>query len=79
MGQEVCSLSSVMKAQGAFQDISQFIEGEKFCRSRIKYVDNCNTFRDTASGHSNALYRRQQVKNKFRKLLWFQICRLCTM
>ena len=45
MGQEVCSLSSVMKAQGAFQDISQFIEGEKFCQSRMKYVDNCNTFR----------------------------------
>ena len=35
MGKEVCSLSSVMKAQGAFQDISQFIEVEKFCQSRI--------------------------------------------
>ena len=53
MGQGVCSLSSVMKTQGAFQDISQFIEGEKFCRSRMKYVDN-NIFKDTASGHSNA-------------------------
>ena len=50
MGQEVCSLSSVMKAQGAFQDISQFIEGEKFYQSRMKYVDNCNTFRHTAIG-----------------------------
>ena len=61
MGQEVCSLSSVMKTQGAFQDIFKFIEGEKFCRSP-------NTFRDTASGHSNAQYRRQHAKNKFRKL-----------
>ena len=71
MGQEVCSLSSVMKTQGTFQDISQFIEGQKLCRSQMKYVDICNTFRDTASGHSNAQYRRQHAKNKFRKLLWF--------
>ena len=61
MGQEVqnvCSLSSVMKMQGAFQDISQFIDRKKFCQSRMKNVDNCNTARDTASGHSNAQYRR---------------------
>ena len=79
MGQKVCSLSSVMKTQGAFQDIFHFIEGEKFCRSRMKNIDNCNTFRDTANGHSNAQSRRQNDKNKFRKLLWLQICRLCTM
>ena len=67
MGQEVCSLSSVMKTQGAFQDIFQFIEGDKFCRSRMKNVDNCYTLRDTASGHSNAQYRRQHGKIKFRE------------
>ena len=79
MGQEVCSLSSVMKTKEAFQDISTLIEGEKFCRSRMKIIDNCNTFRDTVSGHSNAQSRRQNDKNKFRTLLWYQICRLCTM
>ena len=74
MGQEVCSLSSVMKTQEAFQGISQFIKEEKFCRSWMKNVDNCNnTFRDTDSDHSNAQYRRQHAKNKFRKLLCFQI------
>ena len=79
MGQEVYRLSSVMKTQGAFQDISQLMEGEKFCRSRMKNVDNCNTFRDIASGHSNAQYTWQHTKNKFRKLLWFQKSRLCIM
>ena len=58
MGQEVCSLSSETKTQRTFQDIFQFIEGEKFCQSR-------NTFRDTASGHSNAQYRRQHAKTNF--------------
>ena len=65
MGQEVCSLSSLMKTQGAFQDISQFMEGEKFCRSRMKNVDNCSTFRDIASGHSNAKYTWQHAKTNF--------------